>query len=244
MFLLSWQSVPTLYGHSKFKGRPVLVQLATTKSSLVIPLTLKNRQCYNKACLPLLMQVLEDEKIVKCGVGIESDIYDLMRFVPGMKDLDAKSRLDLGLLGYPHQNQLGLKALTRIVLQRNLDKPKRITISNWSKFPLSGEQIAYSARDAYAGAAIVDELAHRNPTTFATQGLIQLLRKQPAVGKVLLRKKRRKDARKGLKSFQKAYETDASMPARVRHKVAELKNVLKEAKLELPAMAELGFVDN
>lgn len=224
------------------KGRPVLVQLATTTASIVIPLVHKNSLRYNEACVPLLIQVLEDEKIVKCGVGIEGDVHDLSRFVPGMKGLRAKSRLDLGLLG-SRQNQIGLKNLTRIVLRRELEKPKKITTSNWSKNPLSEEQIAYSARDAYVGAAIVEELARRDPSIFGTQALVELLRKQPSVGKVLFRKTRRKNARKILKRFQKAYDRDA-MPSKVKEKIAKLKRVLEEGMLELPAMEELGFVSH
>jgi ribonuclease D len=239
---LPLQSVPALYGHNKFKGLPVLVQLATTESSIVIPLTHKTRPTYNEAVVPLLVQVLEDERMVKCGVGIEGDIHDMMKYVPGMQDLDAKSRLDLGLLG-TSKNQMGLKTLTRIVVGRNLEKPRRITISNWSKNPLTKEQIAYSARDAYAGAAIAEELGKRDPSTFGVQALIRLLRKQPSVGKVHLRKKRRKTARQELYRVHQVYKTDSDMPPNVKHKVAELKKILKEAKLELPPMEKLGFVE-
>ena len=47
-----------------------------------------------------------------------------------------------------------------INLGTELNKSKRIVLSDWSKTPLSEEQISYSARDAWAAAAILEKLAY------------------------------------------------------------------------------------
>ena len=93
----------------------------------------------------------------------------------GMQDngliLEARSRLDLGgirLVGHPtfnetnaNNNTVGLKTLAAEILGVKLDKPRRLAISDWSRVPLSANQIAYSARDAWASAAVVAELGKR-----------------------------------------------------------------------------------
>lgn len=232
------ESVPNFPGYpSQLHGRPVLVQLATTESSLVIPLLNKHKK-YTSACLPLLEEVLRDEKIVKCGTGIEEDLLDLKRFVPGLKDLDAKSRLDLGLLG--KSNQVGLKTLTRLVLGRSLEKPKRVTISNWSKIPLSNEQIAYSARDAWAGAAVVEELGRRDPEKFGVKALRELLSKQPELKALRKSQRQRRSARRAMRQVKKSLG-DAS----VKQEVERLKQVLKGTDLDyFKAVEELALFEN
>lgn len=104
------ESVPNFPGFPRqLAGHPALVQLAMTESSIVIPLLNKKKK-YTSACLPLLAELLCDKNIIKCGVGIDEDLLDLKRYVPGWKGLNAKSRLELGLLGRS-SNQVGLKTL-------------------------------------------------------------------------------------------------------------------------------------
>jgi hypothetical protein len=47
--------------------------------------------------------------------------------------------------------------------------------------PLSDKQVAYCARDAWAGAAIVEELIARDPDTFSPDSLKCLLENQQSV---------------------------------------------------------------
>jgi hypothetical protein len=235
------QSVPDVpWISSKFKGLPVTIQLATSDASIVVPLVHNNR--YTKACLPLIDAVLSDERIIKCGAGIDDDMLDLKRHVPGLESLEARSRFDVGLLG-ESKNRLGLKALTRILLNLELSKPKRISMSHWGQFPLSDEQLDYAARDAWAGAAVQEELEQQDPETFGVEALIERLKLQPSLDELDTSQKRRRKAKVLLSRFQTPYHKSKSeMPRNVQEKVTHLKAVLKETYVDYSDVESLGFI--
>ena len=56
-------------------------------------------------------------------------------------------------------NKSGLQGLCEFVLGVDLPKERNTCASDWTRFPLSDEQITYAARDAWAGAAIATKLA-------------------------------------------------------------------------------------
>lgn len=134
--------------------------------------------------------MLSDESIVKCGCGLNDDVLDLSPLIPGWKQLEVRSRFDLDLLGVSN-NRLGLKALTRIVLQQKLDKPKRMALSDWSRSPLNNEQIAYAARDTWVGTAVIEELELKDAATFSPEALIESLQSQSTLHELSENKVRR-----------------------------------------------------
>ena len=225
--------------NNPFKGRPITVQLATTKASIVVPLVRNDR--YSKACLPLLEVVLEDANIVKCGCGLDDDVLDLRCAVPGWKDLEVRSRFDLGLLGTSN-DRLGLKSLTRIVLQQDLEKPRQICLSDWSQFPLSEEQLEYAARDAWVGAAVVQELEYQDPEIFCPKSLIKLLKSQPSLKELNDNHHQRQEAKRRLKQFHVAYKEAGQMPTRVKKKIYKLKNIVRDKPVD-HAMESLAFIE-
>lgn len=235
------QSVPNVpwMTNKAFKGCPVTVQLATPDASVVIPLIQNNR--YSKACLPLLEAVLSDETIVKCGCGLDDDVLDLRRMIPGWKYLEVRSRFDLGLLGVSKE-RLGLKALTKIVLQQNLKKPKRISLSDWSRPQLGDEQLAYAARDAWAGAAVLEELAQQDPDTFSAETLIPRLRSQPLLRELDQSVSRRKKAKRTLQQFRHVYHGADEIPAKVQEKIYKLRDIVNDKHVDY-AMESLAFID-
>ncbi|CAB9521512.1 Exonuclease [Seminavis robusta] len=236
------ESVPDVpWIHSDFKMRPVTIQLSTCTASVVIPLVQNNRYC--RACIPLLETVLEDETIIKSGAGIDDDLVDLKCQVPGFKGLQARSRFDVGLLGVAKDRRLGLKALTRILLQRNLEKPKRLTVSDWSQSPLSDDQIAYAARDAWCGAAVLEELQRLDSETFQTDALIDLLRSQPPLHRLAKNRKQRQSAKKQLKSYHHGRNhTNQHLPHQVQQQVSQLQQVLKETQVDLTIVEPLRCI--
>jgi ribonuclease D len=64
------------------------------------------------------------------------------------------------------------------ILNVDLPKSKKMAISPWASTPLSSEQIAYAARDAWAAAALVHRLGQLDPSRFSPDVLVDLVAKQ------------------------------------------------------------------
>jgi len=124
------------------KGRvnqPSLIQLAAPDRIFLVQL----------AFVPFgegLAALLENEKIIKVGVGIEDDMRELGRLHPferaGVVDLGDVARS----LKLPTQ---GLRNMAANLLGWRISKGSRC--SNWSLPDLSPRQIAYAATDAWVG---------------------------------------------------------------------------------------------
>ncbi|XP_058741793.1 uncharacterized protein LOC131614188 [Vicia villosa] len=84
------------------------------------------------------------------GVGIKDDVDKLLRdfslqvvtFVD-LRTLAAEKMSDKAL------NFAGLKRLALRVAGIEIEKPKKITLSNWSNFPLTLKQVEYASLDAF-----------------------------------------------------------------------------------------------
>lgn len=216
---------------------PAVVQLATLDACLVVHLASPNGRP-SSTCGPPLEAVLRDETIVKAGVSLDQDILELRQ---KWSRLEARSRLDLGGIGASGSQRLGLKQLTSSILGVDLPKTRRLTMSNWSQVPLTSAQLAYSARDAWAGAAIIAELAARDPDTFGTEALVDLLRSQRTIDDLYHRQRRRKEAKNQLSSLVAPYsfkekarqpEKTSEMPTWKAKVVKNLKHVMKDNQLD------------
>ena len=207
------------------------MQLATTDGCLVVHLTRRNGRP-SQACAPILEAVLGDESIVKAGAGIDQDMLELHDCWGG---LQARSRLDLGGIGTT-KCSIGLQRLTSSILGVDLGKTKKQAMSDWSRVPLTDAQLAYSARDAWAGAAIVAELASRAPHTFGTPALVDLLESERSLEDLRRCALQRKEAKTQIRNLLKPYVPDQSkkspdtrkLPPKVRDKVVKLKQVLAD----------------
>jgi len=227
--------VPWLRKKAFFQG-PATVQLATPQASLVVHLA-RNKGRPSKACVPLLEAVLRDERIIKAGCGVDQDMLELRRKYRG---LEARSRLELGGIGASDKGEtLGLKRLAASILSVDLPKSRRLATSNWSQVPLTQAQVAYSARDAWVAAAIVDVLASQDPETFETNALVDRLRSQRSLKDLSQRQRKRKNAKNLLSSLLAPYslqcKSKASMntlPSWKVESVRKLKTVMKENKFE------------
>ncbi|MGI2065583.1 3'-5' exonuclease [Shewanella sp. MF08487] len=95
-----------------------------------------------------LKTVLEDENILKVGVGLRSDAQALNR----QWGINVAPKLDLNwaLAQLGAEKEMGTRQLVATLLGTRFDKPKKITLSNWQHVPLSGAQIDYAAADALA----------------------------------------------------------------------------------------------
>ncbi len=102
------------------------------------------------------MALLSDETILKVGAGIDEDMLELYRW---NQALDAKSRFDIGGIGSDSKRQrVGLQKLVRAIVGVELPKSKKIATSDWSQIPLSNKQLCYASRDAWAGAAVMENI--------------------------------------------------------------------------------------
>lgn len=106
-----------------------------------------------------LVNFLKDPAIKFPGVGIRGDAVKLK------KDwgLECNGTVDLTslaakILGRPELKYTGLKALAKVVMDYDMAKPKRVTLSNWAKPVLDKVQVEYASLDAWVSYAIHQKL--------------------------------------------------------------------------------------
>lgn len=218
----------------RFEG-PSTVQLATTDSCLVVHLFRKAGRP-SIASVPILEAVLSDQTIIKAGVGIDKDLIELSQ---AWGALEARSRLNLGGIGVKSHGKetTGLKRLSKAILNVDLLKSRKLAASNWSQVPLSDKQVAYCARDAWAGAAVVQELIARDPDTFSPASLKCLLENQQSIEAMTALAMERKLARTELTSLMAPFQSQRSkrrIPSHVRRKVTRLQGTIKASKPKPP----------
>lgn len=218
------------------------VQLATPDSCLVIHLARRSGR-HSQACAPILKAVLCDEQFVKAGCAIDEDLMSLYEIWGG---LDATSRLDLGWLGGggagggdgtdmqpPPRRRFGLKTLSKGLLGVDLPKPEDIATSDWSVVPLTEAQIMYSARDAWAGAAIAETLALYDPDTFHHTSLVSTLgRNEIPIAELVVRQQQRDQAKSQLRRILSQYPDKSTMPRSSQARVRELRERIKVPVME------------
>lgn len=116
---------------------PALLQLATADQAFLFRL-------YPVMKLGPLIKILEDPNIIKTGVAVKDDVYNLKKieeFTPaGFEDL-APLAQSLKI------EQTGLRNLTAIFFSQRLSKSAQL--SNWQKSPLTQTQLNYAATDAW-----------------------------------------------------------------------------------------------
>lgn len=218
------------------------VQLATTDSCLVIHLARRSGK-HSQACAPILKAVLCDEQFVKAGCALDEDLISLYELWNG---LDAKSRFDLGFLG-SRSNRYGLKSLTKGLLGVDLPKPREVMLSDWSMIPLNEHQIIYSARDAWAGAAIANQLALHDPTTFGHAALVKtLVQTEPSISELVEKQRRRDRAKRDLRTLLTPYlqnhDTDEALPEHIQSQVHYLRSLIKAPVIEPRLLFDVDFL--
>ncbi|PTA51081.1 3'-5' exonuclease [Shewanella morhuae] len=119
-----------------------LIQIATMDACYLFQHAILGQQ------FTQLKTVLEDENILKVGIGLRSDSQAFKR----QWGISVASTLDLNwaLAQLGAEKEMGTRQLVATLLGRRIDKPKKMTLSNWQHVPLSGAQIDYAAADALA----------------------------------------------------------------------------------------------
>lgn len=119
-----------------------LIQIATVDTCYLFQHAILGEQ------FTQLKALLEDETILKVGVGLRSDAQALRR----QWGINVASTLDLNwaLAQLGAEKEMGTRQLVAALLGVRIDKPKKVTLSNWQLVPLSSAQIHYAAADALA----------------------------------------------------------------------------------------------
>jgi len=103
-----------------------------------------------------LKKILENENILKIGISLRDDLKDLKKVRPfkpaGFVDLNNIAK-ELGI------NQIGIKSLTGIFLERRVAKNQQT--SNWENHKLTPAQKRYAATDAWVCMKMYDSLLQR-----------------------------------------------------------------------------------
>ena len=206
-----------------FEG-PATVQLATPTNCLVVHLTRKFGEHYSPP-LSVVKAVLGDKSIIKAGVGIDDDMLELYRF---NNNIQGKSRFDLGGIASDSPGKrIGLKSLVRILLGIDLNKSRKLAVSNWSTH-LTDSQIHYSARDAWAGAAVLSALEKIHPDTFSHEAISSVIENERSVCDLHNRAVLRRRVKKELKSILQQYKEYSGLPPTVTTKDLDLPPTLRK----------------
>jgi len=129
-----------------------IVQLATQSKCYLIQI----KQIRN---LKPLINILEDASIIKIGTGLKGDNEALFR----QFKLRLKSTVDLENVfkKLSAKNQIGAKKAALIILDKNLQKSKNMSRSNWENKKLSDGQIKYAAEDATVVYDVMDKIIEK-----------------------------------------------------------------------------------
>jgi ribonuclease D len=117
---------------------PALAQIATANAVFLF-------QLRHRSAVQAVARVLEAPQVVKAGVGLADDLKALKKVL----EFHEKATFDLGAAAKRHGvGQSGVRNLTALYLGFRI--PKGTKTSNWARSPLTPQQVAYAATDAWA----------------------------------------------------------------------------------------------
>jgi len=223
-----------------FIDRPATIQMSSPYSSLVIHLT-------DKKVLPPLQAMLSDETILKVGVGIDEDMLELYRWDT---TLNARGRFDVAGIGPgSKRTRMGLQKIVRALVGVELPKSKKVAMSDWSQVPLSSQQLVYASRDAWAGAAVMENLGRDCRDGMHVDIIAKMIQgNERDMVEVDERARRRKKARVKTKSFideakKMAFEMDPNKKVRLKDLMsAEVKEEMDRLQIILDETAPDGLL--
>ncbi|MCO5605050.1 hypothetical protein L7F22_059227 [Adiantum nelumboides] len=135
------------------RNKVALLQLSNGEECLIVQMLFLDRQPQ------ALRKLLSDPSKGLAGVGVLADGKRLLQDY----GLDFQGGIELTTLAVERLKReelknVGLKVLVQEVLGLALEKPKRVTLSNWAKEKLDQVQINYACMDAWASFALSKRL--------------------------------------------------------------------------------------
>jgi ribonuclease D len=155
------ESKPNFVANKPRTG-PHLVQISTQKYAFLFTLDFSSGN-------ELLSEIIRSDKIVKVGFGLKSDRGPIFKRL-GTK-LHSTVELSAAVRRLGYKQTVGMQAAVAIVLGQFLQKPKKLTTSNWAAKTLSSHQLLYAANDAYASLCVYLELIRIAPQVLASTQL-------------------------------------------------------------------------
>jgi hypothetical protein len=161
------------FSDNKAKYWVATVQLATEDSALVVQMV-DGQGITSDICLSNLALVFRQARIIKAGCSVGDDVNRLRKtFEHSMSSFAAL--LELGTIPVPNKERHENSGLSELVAHlfglKMLDNQPRE--GGWGNLPLSKEQIIYAARDAWAGSAIANHVATREPEVYGIEKLVE-----------------------------------------------------------------------
>lgn len=155
------ESKPT-FSKGELSTGPHLVQLATASRVYLFPLG-------GQTDLDDLKAILEDERVIKVGFGLDGDLAQLRT----RWGVNARNTLDLSrvLRSAERNNSLGAKSAVAHYFGQRLQKSKRTTTSNWANPQLTERQILYAANDAQVALRVYRAALPTSPRLRAAEPL-------------------------------------------------------------------------
>ncbi|MBN3284207.1 EXD2 protein, partial [Polyodon spathula] len=150
----------------KGKAGPVALLQMSTFSGLCVAIRLLKFRGDGQSVPHSLLGILQDDSILKAGVGCFEDACKLMRDY----GITVNCTVDLRYLAMRQKrtlihNGLSLKSLAQDILNFSLDKSLQLRCSNWEAEELSQEQVTYAGRDAQVSVALFFHLLGLSMTT-------------------------------------------------------------------------------
>ncbi|CAN0127312.1 unnamed protein product, partial [Ectocarpus sp. 12 AP-2014] len=128
---------------------PATIQLAAGKRVVIFHILHGQRSVPGELPDPLV-ELLEDTKLTKTGVGIKGDCTRLTSYY----GVEVAHAVDLRSLAVERKVELGLRRgladLCVHLLGKQLPKDPTVRLSKWNKLDSSDDQKRYAALDAYA----------------------------------------------------------------------------------------------
>jgi len=146
------------------ESKPTFVTGDVSEGPHVVQFALHDKaylfQLHRAEGLPLLLELLQSEQLIKAGFGLRSDRKHILAKLGvhfnAVVDLNTVFSMD----GY--HKEMGVRAAVGLVLKQRFAKPRHMTTSNWSQHQLTAQQLRYAANDAYAALKVLEALKLRS----------------------------------------------------------------------------------
>lgn len=142
------------------ESKPVFIKGQKNDGPHVVQFSLLDKafifQLHRKYCLEYLLKIIQSDKVVKVGFGLKSDKTHIFNKF-GVK-LNAVLDLNTAFREKGYRGQIGARGAVAIVFNKEFNKSKSTSTSNWAMPSLSRNQLLYAANDAYVALRVYNEL--------------------------------------------------------------------------------------